>query len=181
MQMDAGLDTGDMLLAEAVAVRPDDSAATLHDRLAALGGRLIVTALGRIEDGSARRERQPDEGVTYARKIDKAEARIDWRLPAAVIERRLRAFDPFPGAVGVLAGEALKLWRGVPSDGRGAPGEVLAAADDGLLVACGDGALRLTELQRPGGRRLAAAQWLRSRPVRAGERFEPADGMPADG
>jgi methionyl-tRNA formyltransferase len=181
MQMDAGLDTGDMLLAEAVPIGPDDTAATLHDRLAALGGRLVVEALRRVEAGRAHPKRQPDAGVTYAHKIEKAEAQIDWRLPAGAIERRLRAFDPFPGASGVLGGEAVKLWRGevVAADGGGAPGEVLAAGDGGLVVACGTDALRLTELQRPGGRRLAASQWLQSRPVRVGDCFEPAAPAPA--
>ncbi len=183
MQMDAGLDTGDMLLAEALPILPDDTAATLHDRLAALGGRLIVDTLRRVADGRARAEPQPEAGVTYARKIDKAEAQLDWRLPAEAIERRLRAFDPFPGASGVLGGETVKLWRGavVPGGAAGVPGEVLAAGDDGLAVACGTGALRLTELQRPGGRRLAAAQWLRARPVRPGERFALPDAAPAGG
>ena len=181
MQMDAGLDSGDMLLAEPVAIRPDDTAASLHDRLAAVGGRLIVDALRAVESGHARAERQPQAGVSYAHKIDKAEAQIDWRLPARALERRLRAFDPFPGANGVLAGAAVKLWRGAVVAGRGAPGEVLAAGDDGLTVACGEAALRLTELQRPGGKRVAAAQWLQSRPVRAGERFELAAAPPAPG
>ena len=184
MQMDAGLDTGDMLLVEPIAIRPDDTAGSLHDRLATLGGRLIVEALARIEAGSLAAEPQPADGATYAAKIDKAEAQVDWRLPAAAIERRLRAFDPFPGAVGRLAGEAVKLWRGEVVAGQGVPGELLdAGGETGLVVACGEAALRLTELQRPGGRRLAVQDWLRSRPLRAGDCFEAAvvDGPPVGG
>jgi methionyl-tRNA formyltransferase len=177
MQMDAGLDTGDMLLVRALPIRPDDSTGSLHDRLAALGGRLIVDALARLRDGMGLpRTPQPAEGITYAHKIDKAEAAIDWHQPAAAIERRLRAFDPFPGAAATLAGEAIKCWRATAVDGRGAPGEVLAVTERGIDVACGEGALRLTELQRPGGRRLPVADFLRGRPVAVGERFEtPAD------
>ena len=180
MQMDAGLDTGDMLLAESVALAADETGATLHDRLAALGGRLVVQALHAAAAGALQPRPQPEQGSTYAHKVGKEEARIDWRHDAVAIERRLRAFDPSPGAFGVLGGEAVKLWRGVVTavgEGGATPGEVLAAGDDGLTVACGRGALRLTELQRPGGRRTAARQWLQARPVAAGERFEspPAD------
>ena len=179
MQMDAGLDTGGMLLAEAIEIRSDDSAGSLHDRLAVLGGRLIVEALAGVESGMQHAEPQPSVGATYAGKIDKAEAPVDWRLPALAIERRLRAFDPFPGAGGIVAGEPVKLWRGEVVDSAGEPGEVLAAGGEaGLVVACGTGALRLTELQRPGGRRLAAREWLRSRPLRAGDRFESAADRP---
>ena len=174
MQMDAGLDTGDMLLVESVAIRADDTTASLHDRLAPLGGRLIVEALELTACGGLVPRAQPTEGVSYARKIDKAEAAIDWREPAAVIERRLRAFDPFPGATGVLGGEAIKCWRGTVVAARGAPGEVLATADDGITVACGEQALRLTELQRAGGKRLAAVAFLRGKaPISAGMVFEP--------
>jgi methionyl-tRNA formyltransferase len=176
MQMDAGLDTGDMLLAEPVDIRPDDSTATLHDRLAALGGRLIVEALELAACGGLKPVKQPAEGATYAHKIEKTEAAIDWRQSAAVIERRLRAFDPFPGATGVLAGEALKVWRAVVCAGQGLPGEVLAVGEAGIEVACGDAALRLVELQRPGGKRLAAAAFLQGHPVTPGMVFDtPAD------
>ena len=168
MQMDAGLDTGAMLLAEPVPIAADDSTATLHDRLAVLGGRLIVEALELAACGGLKATPQPVEGVTYAHKIDKAEASIDWRQSAALIERRLRAFDPFPGASTELGGLALKCWRAEPGVGRGAPGEVLAAGDDGITVACGDMALRLTELQRPGSKRLPARQFLQGTPVEVG-------------
>jgi len=159
MQMEAGLDTGPMLLAEALEIDAQDSAGTLHDRLAMLGGRLAVDALARLDRLAA--VPQPDSGVTYASKIDKAEARLDWTQPAAVLARKLRAFDPFPGATLVLAGEPVKVWRGVPVDAGGRPGQVLGADAAGIVVACGEGALRLTELQKPGGRRLSAAEFLR--------------------
>jgi methionyl-tRNA formyltransferase len=165
MQMDAGLDTGAMLLTEALAIAPDDTTATLHDRLAPLGGRLIVEALELAACGGLVPTPQPEAGVTYAHKIAKAEAVIDWHAGAAVIERRLRAFDPFPGASTQLAGDTIKCWRGEVVPGRGAPGEVLEASDAGIVVACGEGALRLTELQRAGGKRLPAAAFLQGRPL----------------
>ncbi|HYF17071.1 MAG TPA: methionyl-tRNA formyltransferase [Ramlibacter sp.] len=174
MQMDAGLDTGDMLLWEPVPIQPDDTTGTLHDRLAGLGGRLVVQALEAAACGGLTRTAQPAEGVTYAHKIEKAEAQVDWSQPAAVIERRLRAFDPFPGATSALKGEAIKLWRGRVLDATGPvvePGTVLAATDAGIDVATGSGVLRLTDLQRPGGKRLPAAQFLRGLPLAAGARF----------
>jgi methionyl-tRNA formyltransferase len=182
MQMDEGLDTGPMLLAEGLPIEADDSAGSLQARLAELGGRLVVRALAALGAGRLVGQPQPTEGVTYAPKIGKEEAPIDWRLPAAVIERRLRAFDPFPGASAILGGETLKCWRGrvVPSaaGGRGevpaVPGEVLAAAPSGLRVACGQGALDLIELQRPGGRRLPVREFLQRGGVEAGMRFEPS-------
>jgi methionyl-tRNA formyltransferase len=175
MQMDAGLDTGDMLLMESIDIAADDTTASLQDRLAALGGRMIVEALELAAGGGLVRRAQPLDGVTYAHKIEKAEAAIDWREPAAVIERRLRAFDPFPGATGVLAGETIKCWRGTLVAGRpGAAGEVLAVGDNGITVACGEGALRLTELQRAGGKRLAAAAFLQgNKTIAPGLVFDP--------
>ncbi|MBC7954238.1 MAG: methionyl-tRNA formyltransferase [Cytophagales bacterium] len=165
MQMDAGLDTGDMLLVEAVAIQPDDTTAALHDRLAALGGRLIVEALELAAYRGLKPTPQPAVGITYAHKIDKAEAAVDWSLPAANIERRIRAFDPFPGATASLGGETIKLWRAQLVAGSGTPGAVLAVTDDGITVACGEGALQLTELQRPGGKRLSARQFLQGNPL----------------
>ena len=176
MQMDAGLDTGDMLLVERERIDAQDTTASLHDRLATLGGRLIVEALEMAACGGLRPQAQPAEGITYAHKIDKAEAAIDWRLGAALIERRLRAFDPFPGATAVLAGETLKLWRAETCAGSGRPGEVLAVGDAGIVVACGEGALRLTVLQRAGGKRLPAAAFLQGHPLQPGARLDtPAD------
>jgi len=178
MQMDAGLDTGDMLLVERLPIAGDDTTASLHDKLAALGGRLIVEALELAACGGFHPERQPEAGVCYAHKIEKAESEIDWTQPAAVIERRLRAFDPFPGGLSQLDGEPLKIWKACLAEGLGRPGEVLAADAAGLLVACGEGALRLTELQRAGGKRLAAAAFLQSRPVAAGTVLKPAAAGP---
>ena len=177
MQMDAGLDTGDMLLAEPLAIHPDDTTVTLHDRLAPLGGRLIVEALELAACGALQRTPQPAEGVTYAHKIEKAESPIDWHADAAVIERRLRAYDPFPGASAVLNGETIKCWRGevvaCAADPAAEPGRVLALDEQGIVVACGESsALRLTELQRPGGKRLAARAFLQAGAPRVGERFE---------
>ncbi|MBW8845891.1 MAG: methionyl-tRNA formyltransferase [Burkholderiales bacterium] len=166
MQMDAGLDTGDMLLTGRQPIRASDTTATLHDRLAEQGGRLIVEAL---RTASLPATPQPAEAITYAHKIEKAESAIDWRQPAGEIERRLRAFDPFPGGVATLAGEAVKVWRAEVVDGGGEPGEVIA---EGPVVACGVGALRLTELQRAGGKRGPAAAFLQARPIAIGERFD---------
>jgi methionyl-tRNA formyltransferase len=172
MQMDAGLDTGDMLLAEAVDIAPDDTTASLHDRLATLGGRLIVEALELAACGGLKLTPQPAEGVSYAQKIDKAEAAVDWALPAVTIERRIRAFNPFPGAVAQLGGELIKLWRAqVVVAASGAPGTVLAVTDGGITVACGSAALQLTELQRPGGKRLSAHQFLQGKPLQPGQAF----------
>jgi len=175
MQMDAGLDTGAILLIEATPIAADDTSATLLPRLAALGGDMAVRGLADAAAGRLQARPQPDAGVTYAAKIAKAEATIDWRQPADVIERRLRAFDPFPGARSAVAGETITCWRGavrtLPA-GAAAPGEVVAATDGAITVACGQGALALLELQRPGGRRRTAAEFLRGRPPAPGARFE---------
>ena len=164
MQMDEGLDTGDMLLRAEAAVLPDDNTARLHDRLAALGAHLVVQALAQVD--TLVPEPQPPQGVSYARKVEKAEAVIDWRESATVIERRVRAFDPFPGAHFGCAGEQVKLWRAAVSSPQAgvaaAPGTVLEAGAQGLVVACGAGTLACLEVQRPGGRRQTAAEWLRS-------------------
>jgi methionyl-tRNA formyltransferase len=180
MQMDAGLDTGDMLLAESTVVGPDETTGGLHDRLALLGGRLIVEALERVACGDLRPAPQPQVGVTYAAKIDKAEAAIDWRLPAAALARKVRAFNPSPGAFATLAGETFKLWAARaevgPSLAMAAPGELLSAGPEGIRVQTGDGALVLTALQRSGGRRLEAREFLRGCPLEAGRRFDVAGG-----
>ncbi|MDY0107437.1 MAG: methionyl-tRNA formyltransferase, partial [Giesbergeria sp.] len=172
MQMDAGLDTGDMLLHEAVDILQDDTTAVLHDRLAHLGGRLIVQALQQAERSSLVPVSQSQDGVTYAHKIEKAESLVDWSRPAEEIARRIRAFDPFPGASTVLGPEVIKLWScKIDSCKRlmDVPfGHILSVDGSGILVACGEGALRLTVLQRPGGKRLAAADFLRGFDVRPG-------------
>jgi methionyl-tRNA formyltransferase len=175
MQMDAGLDTGAMLLEERVAITAQDTTGTLHDKLAALGGRLVVEALELAACGGLRPVPQPAEGVTYAKKIEKAEAVIDWRRPAREIERRIRAFDPFPGASSTLNGEAIKLWRAEVVPGvSGEPGRVIAVSETGIDVACGERTgLRITQLQRAGGKRLPVDQFLRGFEVRPGMAFAP--------
>ncbi len=171
MQMDAGLDTGDRLLEEAVDITPDDTAATLHDRLATLGARLVVQAVDDAAHGRLQPRPQPEAGVTYAHKIDKAEAALDWSLPADVLERRIRAFDPFPGCTAVLGGQAVKVWRAEVVDlgsDAGPPGRVLQADAGCLVLACGRAALALTQLQRPGGRRIGVRDFLQQHPLQPG-------------
>jgi len=174
MQMDAGLDTGAMLLAGEVAIGAGESAGALQARLAALGGELIVHVLEALGTGALRATPQPEDGVSYAAKIGKREAAIDWRAPATMIERRLRAFDPAPGARSVLAGETITCWRGAVRAGSGAPGAIVGVERDALVVACGEGLLAITELQRAGGRRMAAGALLRGWAPPPGASFEPA-------
>jgi methionyl-tRNA formyltransferase len=176
MQMDAGLDTGDMLLVLPCDISPTDTTAVLHDRLAELGGQAIVQALASLD--SLPRQPQSLEGMNYAHKIDKAEAALDWALSAEVLARRIRAFDPFPGMTVPLATdtgvETLKIWQaGAEGAALGAsePGTVLSADASGVRVACGQGQLCLTQLQRPGGKRLGAADFLRGCPLQPGQRL----------
>ncbi|CAN5340084.1 methionyl-tRNA formyltransferase [soil metagenome] len=178
MQMDAGLDTGPMLLDESVEIGPRDTTGSLHDKLAALGGKLIVQSLDLAAAGRLEPVVQPVEGVTYAHKISKAESIIDWTQPAELIERRIRAFDPAPGASSVLSGQPIKCWGSVvvaveTMAMKAEPGTVVEAAADGIVVACGHGELKLTELQRPGGKRVPAAQFQAAGPVTAGMAFDP--------
>ena len=165
MQMDAGLDTGDMLLTERTAIAPTDTTATLHDRLAALGGRMLLEVLEQAASGRLQATPQPAQGITYAHKIEKAESAIDWRLPAAVIGQRIRAFDPFPGASTTLGTEVIKLWSYQINSYQRPPdvpcGHILSVNDAGVTVVCGQDALCLTSLQRAGGKRLPAADFLR--------------------
>jgi methionyl-tRNA formyltransferase len=172
MQMDAGLDAGDMLLRQALDIG-DDSTAQLHDRVADLGARMVVDALRQAEAGTLRPVPQPADGVTYAHKIEKAEGRIDWSLDAAAIVRRIRAFDPFPGASTEAGGETIKCWAAQQRPGAtdAAPGTVLAADADGIAVAAGEGTVVLTELQRAGGKRLPAADFLRGFALQRGQRL----------
>jgi methionyl-tRNA formyltransferase len=163
MQMDEGLDTGDILHQQALAIAPDDTSASLSQRLAELGAGLLLQTLQDLAQGTAERRPQPAEGVSYAHKIAKTEAPIDWQQDAAVIERRIRAFDAFPGATFQWQGETVKLWRAALRRGeQGPPGTLLPSAPGTLLMACGRDALELLELQRAGGRRLPVAAWLQS-------------------
>jgi methionyl-tRNA formyltransferase len=176
MQMETGLDTGPMLLAESLDIAPNDTTGTLHDRLAELGGKLIVDALQRAGHGALTATPQPAEGVNYAHKIDKAEAVIDWSQDANLVARRIRAFNPAPGAVSWLHGESVKLWLALAAPlptASAPPGTVIDASPDGITVACGTGAVVLGELQRAGGKRLSAARFLQGCAVRVGERFGP--------
>jgi methionyl-tRNA formyltransferase len=152
MQMDAGLDTGAMLLKAQIPIGPDTTGGKLHDELAAIGATAIVDALARLED--LHPEAQPETGVTYAKKLDKAEAKLDWSLSADALDRRIRAFDPFPGTWFEAKGERIKVLAAKKADGKGAPGTVLASPP---VVACGEGALALTRLQRAGGKPMDAA------------------------
>jgi methionyl-tRNA formyltransferase len=172
MQMDSGLDTGPMLLQRRFAIAADADAQTLHDKLAALGAQMIVVAIAEAAAGRARPVPQPQAGASTARKIEKREAQIDWGAPAVQIERAVRAMRPSPGAAARLNGAVLKLWRARVVDARGEPGRILAAGPEGILVACGQGALLVEELQRAGGKRLQAAEFLRGVPIAPGERLE---------
>lgn len=175
MQMDAGLDTGPVLSRHSVPIAADDTGASLHDKLATLGAQAIVEALSQLAAGRAHAEPQPPEGATYARKITKEEAGIDWIRPALELERCVRALAPTPGARAHLRGEPLKLWRAsVAQGGAATPGTVLEAGPEGIIVACGTGALRISELQRAGGTRLGAAAFLRGFPINVGEQFGAA-------
>jgi methionyl-tRNA formyltransferase len=172
MKMEAGLDNGPVALEERVAIGPAMTAGELHDELMTVGARLMVDALDRLETGSLDLTPQPAEGVTYARKIDKAEARIDWRRTAREVHDAVRGLSPFPGAWSEVAiagrDERLKILRTVRVAGSGEPGEVL---DDALTIACGDEAVRIVELQRAGGKNVAAPEFLRGARVEKGMRF----------
>lgn len=161
MQMEEGLDTGPMLAMERLPILDTDTTGSLHDKLAEMGGRMIVDALNRMAAGGLDAVPQPEEGVTYAAKISKEEARLDLRRPAAELARKVRAFNPFPGAHAQAGGVTIKIWNAQARDGKGQPGQVLSADANGIVVACGEGALRLTELQKPGGKRLAAGEFLK--------------------
>ncbi|HYW56990.1 MAG TPA: methionyl-tRNA formyltransferase [Polaromonas sp.] len=177
MQMDAGLDTGDMLLLEKLAISPDDTTATLHDRLAAVGGRMIVKALELTSSGELVARKQPESGVNYANKIEKNEAVIDWAASSALIERRVRAFNPFPVAVSTLAGVPVKFWQ-VTALGNTArpesavPGQILAVGPEGVDIAARQGVVRATRLQKPGGKPLEAAEFVRGFAMQPGMVFQ---------
>lgn len=173
MQMARGLDTGPVLACAETPIGHDDTAGTLHDRLADLGAELLAARLGDWCAGRITPAPQPQTGVTYARKLDPAEARLDWSQPAAQLDRQVRAFDPWPVARTGWAGGDLRVWSAHPLSGPSAapPGTVLAATPDGIDVATGDGVLRLTRVQVPGRRPQPVAEFLRGHAVAAGARL----------
>jgi len=177
MQMDAGLDTGPVVTQAALPIAPDETAATLHDKLAATGARMLVAVLDRLARGERlTAQPQPAEGVTYAAKIDRAQAKVDWTLPAAAIDRRIRAFDPVPGAFAVWRGEVVKLAGSSVPGGEAAaaaPGTVIAVGPAGVDVACGDGhVVRIASLKPAGGRAMDGRAFAAGRALRPGLRFE---------
>ncbi|NIO42789.1 MAG: methionyl-tRNA formyltransferase [Burkholderiales bacterium] len=172
MRMDEGLDTGPVYLTASIDIAPDETAGSLHDKLADLGARSIVRALAGIASGKLQALPQPSEGATYAHKITKDQAQIRWGQPAAEVDRAIRAFNPFPGAYCHIDQQLIKVWAARPFAGaNGRPGEVCAISQIGIIVACGRDGVCLTELQRPGGKRLPAAEFLRGFPIEPGQRF----------
>jgi methionyl-tRNA formyltransferase len=169
MKMEEGLDTGPVAMAERVAIGPDETAGDLHDRLARLGADLMVRALAALERGSLTLTPQPAEGVAYAPKIEKEETRADWARPWQEVHDHIRGLSPFPGAWCEFLGERIKLLRSTKGEGTGAPGTVL---DGALTVACGEGAVRIVELQRAGRAAMKAQDFLRGTPVAVGTRLE---------
>jgi len=167
MQMEAGLDTGPVLLERRTPIHPDDTGGSLHDRLSQLGAEVLVAGLAELSAGRALTPQpQPEAGVTYAHKLDKAEAKLDFQRAAVELERQVRAFDPWPVAEGEIAGETVRVWAAQALDTAhtATPGDVLAAGRDGFELACGTGALRITAVQRAGGKRISAADYLNARP-----------------
>ncbi|MBK0059974.1 methionyl-tRNA formyltransferase [Pseudomonas sp. S44] len=163
MRMEAGLDTGPMLLKVTTPISADDTGGSLHDRLAQLGPGAVVQAIAGLADGSLQGQVQDDALATYAHKLNKDEARLDWSRPAVELERLIRAFNPWPVCHSTLDGETVKVLGANLSTGKGEPGEILSASKDGLVVACADGALSLTRLQLPGGKALAFSDLFNSR------------------
>ena len=179
MQMDVGLDTGHMLLLETLPIGPHDSTDKLHDQLAELGGRLIVQAVNMAASGGLQPLPQPAQGISYAHKIDKREAALDWTQAVATLERRIRAFNPFPVACSTLNGEIVKFWRaevlsGVLPPDSATVGDVLAASAEGVDIAAVGGVLRVSRLQKAGGKPLDAADFLRGFEIRPGQHFSSA-------
>ncbi|SIT35208.1 10-formyltetrahydrofolate:L-methionyl-tRNA(fMet) N-formyltransferase [Paraburkholderia piptadeniae] len=175
MQMDAGLDTGAMISEVRMPIHDTDTTATLHDRLAEAGAKLIVDALIELErSGKLASTPQPADGATYAEKIGKHEAALDWRRPAAELARQVRAFDPFPGGAATLDGTVLKIWSAcaVEAPRNAEPGAIVDVTPEGIVVACGEGALRIAQLQKPGGKRLAVRDFLAGSTLAAGQHFD---------
>ena len=168
MSMDVGLDTGDMAMVERIPIGADMTAGELHDALSLLGARMMPAALGAHERGTLKFTPQPEEGVTYAAKIEKAETRIDWRKPWSEVHNHIRGLSPFPGAWCELSGERVKILRTTKGEGSGAPGALL---DDKLTIACGEGAVRIVELQKAGSRTMKTGEFLRGTPLPAGARL----------
>lgn len=173
MQMEASLDSGPMLLKESLAIGERETGGQLHDRLAEQGARLLSTVLSDLDSYRDQAQVQPDDGVTYAHKLNKDEARLDFRLPTRALDNQVRAFNPFPVAWIDLDGERLRIWQASEQSGDGDPGEILAVSDQGIDVATGDGALRLEVLQLPGKRAMAAADLLRGH----AQRFAPGQAL----
>jgi len=175
MKMDAGLDTGAIVSREATAIAPEDTAETLLQRLAVLGARLLVRSLPEYAAGRLKPRPQPAEGVSYARKIRREDGQIDWRQPARVLWNQVRGLVPWPGTFTHLNSgsrpQLLKVWAAAPEDLSGEPGTVLAADRSGIVIGCGEGSLRIFTLQREGGRRLSAAEFLAGLPLRPGQRL----------
>jgi methionyl-tRNA formyltransferase len=171
MKMDAGLDTGPMLAQRAIPITEGDDAGTLHDRLAVLGAEMIVATLRALETGQVSYTRQPATGATYARKIEKSELTLDWSRPAGELARAVRAFRPVPGVSSALAGSSIKIWEARVTAGSGEPGRTLEADRHGIVIACGQGALAVTQLQRAGGKRLSAEEFLRGHAIVPGTLF----------
>ena len=169
MQMDRGLDTGAMLSRAAIPILDTDTTGSLHDRLAELGAREIIRLLPELAAGHVQATPQDDTLANYAAKISKDEARLDWSRPAAELARRIRAFNPFPGAYGGLAGATLKIWQARPAAGSGIPGQILTLTDSTLLIACGEGALAVTEVQQAGGKRLPISAFLAGHALKSGD------------
>ena len=172
MQMDAGLDTGAVINRSVIRITPDDTTGSLLEKLTSLGARLIVDTISALGGAAAVTTVQPVEGITYAAKIEKCEARIDWNEPAESIARRVRAFNPSPGAAARLNGVELKIWRARACQGDGAAGALIRCEPGDIRVACAGGALQLLELQRAGGRRLPAGEFTLGVAMWVGDRFE---------
>lgn len=170
MQMDVGLDTGPVLLAEHMPIAPTSTAGSLHDELSQIGASLMVRALAALSRGSLQATPQPEQGVTYAKKIEKEEARIDWSRPAPDLDCHIRGLTPSPGAFFEVASTRVKILRAMPVAGKAVPGEILSL-DGAITVACGEGALKITELQRAGKGPMSANDFLRGFPLKKGERL----------